>query len=709
MKTLFTLIAFFITSCLWAQTTISGTVKTKQGETIPGVNIYLEGTYDGASSDSSGNFRFTTNELLPLKLVASYIGYEQWSEKIAPNHHTNISILLKESVNALDAVTITAGTFAASDQKRASIMDPIDIYTTASANADVMAAMRTMPGAQASPDDGRLMVRGGDAYESKTYMDGLLTAKPYNSKTPDVATRGRFSPSMFNGVQFSSGGYSAEFGQALSSVLELNTTDVAPADVFGVSLMTIGGEANYAKAFQQSSLMGSAGYTNMGLYSTLFNSKLNWTKPVEAFNFNSNFKYKPNTTGLFKAFVNADFGSLAYQTREANATPFSLENKNRDIYTNANYAGCLNENTCFKIGVANTYDRNDVQFNSTKITSHNFNLESRFSITHFFSDKINIHAGLGDTYDKYTEDILAENLPAFATDLQDHLLSVYAESEIKFSKYLAMRPGVRAEYSTLLQKWNTAPRLALAAKTGKNSQLSAAWGNYYQTPQTDYLKFTTGLEYEKATHYILSYQAGESSSRLFRSELYYKTYQNLITWEGQNPYYPENIANNGRGYATGLDLFWKDQKSIKYLEYWITYSYIDTKRHYLNYPEMATPDFISDHTLSLVTKFWAHKISTQFGTSLTIASPRNYDNPNTPEFMDMQTNWYNNLAINMSHIFYLGDQYSVFYVSLSNVLGNDGITGYRPSTLADASGNYSLTPIKRDMKRFLFFGLFLNF
>jgi hypothetical protein len=132
-------------------------------------------------------------------------------------------------------------------------MKPLDIYTTPSANGDVMAAMRTMPGTQTAADDGRLMVRGGDVYETKTYIDGLIAAEPYYSKTPDIATRGRFAPSLFSGVMFSSGGYSAEYGQALSSVLVLNSNDLAAEDVTGVSLMSIGGEANTTQRLKNSS------------------------------------------------------------------------------------------------------------------------------------------------------------------------------------------------------------------------------------------------------------------------------------------------------------------------------------------------------------------------------------------------------------------------------------------------------------------------
>jgi len=48
-----------------------------------------------------------------------------------------------------------------------------------------------------------------------------------------------------------------------------------------------------------------------------------------------------------------------------------------------------------------------------------------------------------------------------------------------------------------------------------------------------------------------------------------------------------------------FDVFLRDKKSIPNCEYWISYSFIDTKRLYLNYPVKATPDFVSPHNLIL--------------------------------------------------------------------------------------------------------------
>ncbi len=139
MKTIFTIFLLLSIFTLGAQNRISGKATTNKGEPLPGVNIFIENTYDGASSDGNGNFSFTTSEKGTQILKATFIGFKTWQKEISIPVKDSIFIEMQESVNTLDAVTITAGSFAAADQSRASIMKPLDIYTTPSANGDVMA------------------------------------------------------------------------------------------------------------------------------------------------------------------------------------------------------------------------------------------------------------------------------------------------------------------------------------------------------------------------------------------------------------------------------------------------------------------------------------------------------------------------------------------------------------------------------------------
>ena len=94
-----------------------------------------------------------TGSKLPKKatqtLIATSIGYKLQEQGIAiSGGSVTADFSLKEEPNELKAVVVSAGTFEASDTKRTTVLNPIDIVTTASANADVTGAIRTLPGTQ---------------------------------------------------------------------------------------------------------------------------------------------------------------------------------------------------------------------------------------------------------------------------------------------------------------------------------------------------------------------------------------------------------------------------------------------------------------------------------------------------------------------------------------------------------------------------------
>ncbi|HNZ72352.1 MAG TPA: carboxypeptidase-like regulatory domain-containing protein, partial [Prolixibacteraceae bacterium] len=83
MKTHFFLLLLIFTSLQsFAQITIKGNVTDENKEPLPGVNIYVEGSYDGGSSDANGCFNFTTTETDTKKIMASFIGFKTWEKEI---------------------------------------------------------------------------------------------------------------------------------------------------------------------------------------------------------------------------------------------------------------------------------------------------------------------------------------------------------------------------------------------------------------------------------------------------------------------------------------------------------------------------------------------------------------------------------------------------------------------------------------------------
>jgi outer membrane cobalamin receptor len=192
-------------------------------------------------------------------------------------------------------------------------------------------------------------------------------------------------------------------------------------------------------------------------------------------------------------------------------------------------------------------------------------------------------------------------------------------------------------------------------------------------------------------------------NQTFRAEAYYKEYSNLVKYDTQEIAYNSIFSNKGSAYAKGLDLFWRDGKTIKNLEYWISYSYIDTERDYKNFPTAATPNFVADHSLSIVTKYFITDWRSQIGFTNSFSSGRPYNNPNERQFMNGKTKAYNSLSFNWA---YLISQQKILYFSVSNVLGTQNVFGYDYANSPDSSGFYNRKEITPTADRFFFVGFF---
>jgi len=118
-KAVFTSILLLASVFCFSQIKISGTVKDTRNHILAGATITLKTTYDGAITDSTGSFSFKTFEKGDFILEIKSVGYKTVEQKITIGKEPiNLDFLLKEEVNELKAVTVTAGTFEASDRKK---------------------------------------------------------------------------------------------------------------------------------------------------------------------------------------------------------------------------------------------------------------------------------------------------------------------------------------------------------------------------------------------------------------------------------------------------------------------------------------------------------------------------------------------------------------------------------------------------------------
>ncbi|WP_341865209.1 TonB-dependent receptor [Maribacter litoralis] len=310
MKTLLiTLLTLFYLST-FAQSTISGKIIDQQGLPVIGANVYLQGTYDGTATSDEGHFTFETDAKGIHTLIASSISFETYSKSADVINFKNITIKLKDDINTLDAVTVNAGTFNAGDNAKVTALKPLDIVTTAGALGDFVGALQTLPGTSNVAEDGRLFVRGGDADETQIFVDGMRVFTPYSPSANNIPTRGRLSPFLFKGITFSTGGYSAEYGQALSSVLLLNSVNEPQEEKTDISIMSVGLGLGNTQIWDKSSLSVNANYINLTPYQKLYPDNNEWHKPVESFGGEAVYRYKFNNDGLLKvygAYSSVDF------------------------------------------------------------------------------------------------------------------------------------------------------------------------------------------------------------------------------------------------------------------------------------------------------------------------------------------------------------------------------------------------------------------
>ncbi|MFK5981802.1 MAG: TonB-dependent receptor [Flavobacteriaceae bacterium] len=685
----------------FSQTTISGKVTEANGNPILGANIYLEGTYDGTSSNENGDFSFETSEESTQTLIVSFLSFENYSLTVLVSEMKNLTIKLREDVNSLDTVVISAGTFEASDNSKVSVLKPLDVVTTASALGDFVGALQTLPGTTTVAEDGRLFVRGGDADETQIFIDGIRVFTPYTPTTNNAPTRGRYSPFLFDGITFSTGGYGAEYGQALSSVLLLNTIDEPVQEKTDISIMSVGVGLGNTQKWEKASVSVNASYINLAPYIALLPDRNNWDKPFEAASGETVFrrKFENGLLKVYAAFDTSNFELTQEDIDFSNGVHYKLNNYN--FYSNASYSGTLSNNWKVFGGASYTYANTKIGLINDEIKDLENSAHLKIKLRKHFSSRFKLSFGAEQFLTDFNEDFKGENIAA-SFGFNNNISSVFSEADIIFSKKVALKVGVRGEYSNLFDEFTISPRASFAVKTGKDSQLSIAYGDFYQQPTNTILKYTSDLQAQKTQHFIANYQY-TANNRIFRAEIYRKEYNNLVTYDTESPIFSSEFTSNGDGFAQGLDLFWRDNKTFKKMDYWISYSYLDSERDYQNYPISATPSFANTHNLSVVAKYWIEDWKSQVGFSYLFGSGRTYTNPNIEGFLQEKTKNYNSISLNWA---YLISPQKILYASINNVFAFNNVNGYQYSRTPDVNGFYNRRALLPAADQFFFVGFF---
>ncbi len=723
-----------------AQIKISGKLTDNKNKILRGASVVIKDSYDGTTTDSLGNFSFLTTEKGEHYLEVTLSGYSSYKNKISiEEKNLDQNITIKELITELNAVTITAGAFEASDKKKGTVLTSLDIVTTAGGNADITGALKTLPGSQQVGESEGLFVRGGSATESKIFIDGSLVNNFFYSSLPGLATRGRFNPFLFKGTIFSTGGYSALYGQALSAALILESADLPERTEADVNISVIGVGAGIQKlAKNKKAAWGiSYNYTNLAPAFAVIKQKPDFYKTPLYHQGDANFRIKTTKGGFIKYYGYASWNRTALRTADIDSLllkdAFEIENFN--TFQNISWRENIGKGWKINTGLSFSTNKDNImnELQDAENNKQQFSIPNGYSFKNFSLVNSAIYAQARIVMEKRLNGI---NAMRFGTDyflsnektaytlfngnkftdkVNDNLNAFFIETDLYLTRDIALKAGTRLEHSTLMNRWNIAPRVSLAYKLKDKSQVSFAYGIFYQNPERKYLPaIVTDLKYSEATHYILQYQK-TSNERIFRSELFYKKYNDLFKTLPNNNGREVAANNNGYGYAKGFELFWRDKKTVKNLDYWISYSYLDTKRNYINFPGSIRPTFAATHTSSFVAKKFVLPWKTGFNASYNFATGRPYynlgfDNTQAKYIVkeEGRTINYNSLSFSLNYLPNLGKigkkTFSVWVLSFTNVLGQPQIYGYNYSSL-----NSNKQAIIPPSKRFLFIGCFLSF
>lgn len=697
------LIILLIQSGSFSQKVITGTVNDENGNPLPAVNVYLELTYEGTSSDADGIFKFKTNRTGHYTLVAQTIGYEVFKTEInLDNLSARYEIVLEEKISSLNAISITAGVMEASEESRAVVLRPIDVVTTPAAMGDIVGAFQTLPGTSTVGNDGRLFVRGGDASETAIFVDGLKVENAFGTTAPNVPARTRFNPNLFKGSFFSTGGYSAEYGQALSSVLALKTVDIPLRTQTDISLMTVGGGVSHTQVWDNRSLIASANILDLKPYHYLAPQNFDWERSPYGLDAELSLRQQLGNGGMVKGYLYSERGGMSLWSRDGIGDQSELiELDNR--YTYGQTSGrFLISDLILRGGFSFSQNRDNYLIEDFDFNTNHQLYHTKLVAEMVFSSRFTLKTGIESSIRDYTETYISENVSRQYTN---HQYNVFTEADYIISNSLVVRGGLRVGHrSPANQSW-LQPRVSFAYNLPKDrGQISMAGGWFNQAAEPEFQAINKQLKSREAQHVILNYMLSRNN-RTIRAELFHKNYENLLTYEGERFRY-QNIQQQGDGFAQGIDVLFRDQATFDGTEFWVSYSFINSRRKYAGFSRQVQPSFAPRHNGSAVIKKFISPLKSQLGASLNVNDGYPYTDPNKPGEMNARTKPFANLSLSWS---YLPKPNIIIHVASSNIPGRDNIFGYEFTPDQESQGAFEAIPIRQTAPRFLMLGIFITF
>jgi len=711
------LLVFVFASLIFSQAkkiTLKGKVRNQSGEPLPYANVYLEGHLKGSMTDKDGIFEFRIGEPGKYILIASHIGYETYrrSLQIQAGETHYLEITLKEKAIHEETITVTASAFSSGEEKGVTLT-PLEVVSSPGAAADVFWAIKSFPGVQQVEEGAGLFVRGGDVSETVVILDGAYFIHPYRYESPNGGFFGTISPFLLKGTFFSSGGYAAEYGNALSGILDMKSLDLPQRRQTNIGL----GLAAYSAMLQIPLISDKMGISASGNYSnTRYLFQLNgherdFSHYPEAYDLNMNWMCRYSQTGMMKLFLFLEKNNVGIEIENPDNRAFYDGNSENHL-VNLRWQQLVTPKLLLSGNLAYTNFRQDQKLTVLDFSTDERLYQARLITEYELSSKLNLLNGLevfqdqilfqGQVPEEYQEHSslnLDPNAPAIRidTDYKTQRLAAFTQLQCHPLNSLNYTAGIRYEYQSKSKQQFLDPRFSLTWNIKDNWNVVFSTGQYHQFPKPIFYDPYTGnpdLKAMKSLHYILGF-VHQTDSTIYRVEFYHKDYKRLLL-EDQNL----NYTNLGFGFSRGFDLFIKQDWGI--LQSRISYSYLKARRKWMDAPVLSSPKFDITHNLTAALRAdLTHRL--HIGAAYRYATGKPYTSmPNA--YHDQRVPTYQKLDLSLYYLYQLfGDNLAVFYIAVSNILGRENIFDYTYS-----SDYKRRVPVKASMLRSIYFGLSIS-
>lgn len=647
----------FHTLNVMSQTTITGVV-TERHKPVPGTNVFIVGTIDGCMTDSLGQFSFTTYATGEQTLRACLLGYNDYNVTADVSSMKSLCISLHEQATDIDEVVVTASTYSIGKGDNFHTMNALGVVMAPNSNGDLVAALQSLPGTQKVGENGKLYVRGGDDSECQTFINGMHVLMPYSTNVANSPSRGRFSPFLFKGINFSLGGYSGEYGNALSSVLPMETTDMSTSDKLGISASLLDWSIGGTKALRNSSISFNTNYMNLGLHNSLMTENVQWTRPYGMLATECQYKTEITPYTTLKTYFGYDNTSVGIEEPFMEGTEEkvkSLDLHEHNAYANITMKSNIGSGWSLFAGMANSTVISDI--NDALVPNDNYHkirneIHVKSTIRKVFCNSFKATAGMEDY--QHNGRLRYEN-EGYDTDY--NLFATFIDGHLRVANHLFANISARAELQSYNRQWTFMPRTTLSYIPNSNFQVSASYGKYSQSAEDEYIaKSCNTITQSTATHTTLSLQYNEEGT-IIRLEPYIKRYNKLPLLQG-NTY-----NNNGYGTSKGLDFFCENHSLIRNISTTLSYSFNDSKRLYKDYASLCTPEYTSRHNIRFSVRYSIGNF--YIGLADSYATGRRYEQGTTPHYnsLDMSVTWLPTPKI-------------IVYSSCNNIMGRKNIFGY---------------------------------